>query len=319
MIASRTMVVLGIDAGGTKTVCQLADADGRILNEARGPGANLQAAGELEVEKVLHQVIDQALGSVELRPAVICLGMAGVDRPRDAGLVHTILARIGHRARPLVVNDALIALEAGIPDRAGVVIVAGTGSIAYGRDDHGRAARAGGWGYVLGDEGSGYWIGRQALRAVVRASDGRAEPTALTARVLAHYQASRPQDLVREIYQGGWQPAAIASLAREVETAAEEGDATAGRILAVGALELADAAASVTSQLQLRKCPIVLAGRVLTSLRILRERVIARLSERLPESTTQVLDTEPATGAVRLALAAAKGRLAVPNYADAGA
>jgi N-acetylglucosamine kinase-like BadF-type ATPase len=310
--------VVGIDAGGTKTVCHLADADGRLLAEARGAGANLQAAGAAEVERVLHELIETVMrqGGAP-RPDVIALGMAGVDRPRDAETVHAILGRIGHRARVVVVNDALIALEAGVGDAAGIVLVAGTGSIAYGRDGSGRAARSGGWGYVLGDEGSGYWIGRQALRAVVRAADGRGEDTALTRRILAHYQVGRPQDLVREIYQGGTQPAAIAALAREVEAAAGEDDPVAQRILAIGAIELADSATSVAGRLGLTSCPIVLAGRVLQSLETLRQRVVDRLRERLPDSTPRRLEVEPAHGAVRLALAAARGRLAVPSYLDA--
>jgi len=312
------VTVLGIDAGGTKTVCQLADVDGRILAEARGPGANLQAVGAEAVERVLRELIDTAIGQGSgSQPSVIGLGMAGVDRPRDAEAVHAILGRVGHRARAIVVNDALIALEAGVGDAAGVVLVAGTGSIAYGRDARGRAARSGGWGYVLGDEGSGYWIGRQALRAVVRAADGRSEETALTVRILAHYGVSRPQDLVREIYQGGSQPAAIATLAREVEAAASDGDPVAQRILAIGAIELADAAASVAARLELTACEVVLAGRVLQSLEILRRRVTDRLVERLPQCTPKVLDVEPAHGAVRLAIAAARGRLAVPSYLDA--
>src|SRR5262245_59407409 len=132
------MVVLGLDAGGTRTLGLLADEHGQIVAEARGPGANLQASGELEVEKVLHQVIDEAIGERHVRPAAICLGMAGVDRPRDAETVRGILSRIGHRARVLVVNDALIALEAGLPEAPGIVLIAGTGSIAYGRDGQGR-------------------------------------------------------------------------------------------------------------------------------------------------------------------------------------
>jgi N-acetylglucosamine kinase-like BadF-type ATPase len=310
--------VLGIDAGGTKTVCQLADEDGRVLAEVRGAGANLQAAGAQEVERVLHELIDAAIAQARGDgPAVIGLGMAGVDRPNDAETVHAILGRIGHRARALVVNDALIALQAGVGDAEGVVLVAGTGSIAYGRDARGRAARSGGWGYVLGDEGSGYWIGRQALRAVVRAADGRGEATALTARILAHYAVARPQDLVRRIYQGGSMPSAIASLAREVEAAAAGDDPVAQRILAIGAIELADAAVSVASRLGLTSCAMVLAGRVLRSLEIYRAHVTDRLRERLPQSTPRVLDVEPAHGAVRLAIAAARGRLALPSYLDA--
>jgi N-acetylglucosamine kinase-like BadF-type ATPase len=311
------MLVLGIDAGGTKTVCQLADDQANILAESRGGGANLQASGELEVEKVLHQVIERALVNASARPAAICLGMAGVDRPRDADVVRGILLRIGHRAQPYVVNDALIALEAGVPGGAGVVVVAGTGSIAYGRDAQGRAARAGGWGYVLGDEGSGYWLGRHALRAVVRAADGRGRTTALTARVLAHFHVDRPQDLVWEIYGSGLKPTAIASLAAEVGAAAMEGDTLAEDIINAGAVELAGAAASVARRLSLERCPVVLAGGVLRGVAPLRERVVANLSRALPDAEARVLEVEPALGAVRLALSLAAGRPAIPTYVNA--
>jgi N-acetylglucosamine kinase-like BadF-type ATPase len=313
---SNAPMVLGIDAGGTRTVCLLADGAGRILGEARGPGANLQAAGELEVEKVLHEVITAALGA-HAGPAAICLGMAGVDRPRDADIMQGVLSRIGQRAGILVVNDALIALEAGVPDAAGVVLIAGTGSIAYGRDARNRAARAGGWGYVLGDEGSGYWLGRQALRAVVRASDGRGPATALTPRVLAHFHVEQPQHLVREIYQGGLRPGAIAALARAVQAAADERDPLAMHIIDAGAAELAGAVLSVTARLDLTDCPIVLSGGTLLGVTRLREGVAARLAQKLPRAAVRPIGVEPAVGAVRLALALAGGRLALPSYAGA--
>ena len=181
------MPVLGIDVGGTKTVCLLADGDERVIAEGREEGANLQGAGELALEKVLHSVMEKTLEGTGVVPSDICLGIAGVDRASDEAVVRSIMNRIGYKARILVVNDALIALQAGVGDAAGIVIVSGTGSIAYGRNDHGEASRAGGWGYVLGDEGSGYWIGRLALRAVVRHADGRGRVTSLTPRLLAHF------------------------------------------------------------------------------------------------------------------------------------
>src|SRR5262245_60235693 len=100
------MRVLGIDAGGTKTVCLLADDRGQILAESRASGANLQVMGELEVEKVLHRVMEETLGDHDLHPDAICLGIAGVDRPEDAAAVRGIMRRIGHKTRTLVVNDA---------------------------------------------------------------------------------------------------------------------------------------------------------------------------------------------------------------------
>ena len=309
------MNVLGIDAGGTRTVCRLVDASGATLGEARGAGANLQSAGELEVEKVLHDVIGRALGS-HPQPKVICLGMAGVDRPGEAQTIRQILERIGHRAQVLVVNDALIALEAGVPGAAGTVVVAGTGSIAYGRDAYGRAARSGGWGYVLGDEGSGYWLGRLALRAVVRAADGRGPATAMSDPILKHFGADRPQDLVRQIYVAGARPSAIAAVAGIVGVAALAGDATASELVSLGARELAMAAASVAKRLGIEHEPVLLAGGTLRGLELLRASLIADLSRRLPGAEVSMLTVEPAQGAVRLAAAAAAGKLTLPSYED---
>lgn len=310
------MSVLGIDAGGTRTVCVLAEESdsGTVLSECRGPGANLQSAGELEVEKVLHEIITSATEG-HPAPRAICLGMAGVDRARDAEIVRGILKRIGQRAVVVVVNDALIALEAGVPGRPGTVVIAGTGSIAYGRNGE-RGARAGGWGYVLGDEGSGYWLGRLALRAVLRAADGRGEATQLTDRVLAHYGVTRPRDLVREIYEGGTRPSAIAALARDVGAAADDGDGIAGHLVAVAAQELAGAVCSVAKRLGTEKEPVVFAGGTLLGLGQLRRQLVSQLTSRLPDATILPLSVEPAHGAVYLAKAALTSTLRVPAYDD---
>src|SRR5262249_50032839 len=162
------MRFVGVDAGGTKTVCYLADQDGRVIGEARGPGASLTAAGAYGVEGILRDVIGRVLEPHSGTVSGICVGMAGVDRPVEAALVRGMLQRVVASSHVAIVNDALVALEAGAPGRPGIVVIAGTGSIAYGRDTNGRAARAGGWGYVLADEGSGYWLGRQALRSAMR-------------------------------------------------------------------------------------------------------------------------------------------------------
>lgn len=310
------MYVIGIDAGGTKTVCMLADEQGRILSEARGPGANLQAAGELEVEKVLHTVMDQAIGGRAIVPDAIALGIAGVDRPDDAAVIRAIMRRIGAHARILVVNDALVALVAAAGDDPAIVIIAGTGSIAYGRNAAGQAARAGGWGFILGDEGSGYWIGRRALRSVVREADGRGHATKLTAMVLAHFGLQRPEELVHVIYQPTMKPPSIAALARWVQQAADEGDAVARRILDRAVRELMLSAQSVTRQLHMEEAafPFVLAGGILRALPRLSRDLQTSLVELAPRAHVMMLSTEPAVGAVRLALAEARGGANVPAY-----
>ncbi len=310
------MHVLGIDVGGTKTTCLLADGDGRIVATARGRGANLQAAGELELEKVLHSVMEEAIAEDGIIPSAICLGIAGVDRAEDAEVVRAIMRRIGYKARSLVVNDALIALEAGIADAAGIVIVAGTGSIAYGRDGQGRAARAGGWGHVLGDEGSGHWIGRRALRAIVREADGRGAATSLTARVLAHFGVERPEELIQKVYHDEFKPSAIARLAQYVQQARDEGDGVAIGILERSAHELIGAAAAVTSRLDMTsdEFTYVLAGGMFRAVPWLREQLTRLLPTLAPHSHTYHLEAEPALGAVRLALAEAHGGAKVPIY-----
>ena len=308
--------VLGIDAGGTKTVCELADENGAPLSEARRGGANLQAAGELEVEKVLHEVMEEAIGDRDVRPSAICLGIAGVDRPEDASVVRAIMKRIGYKAKILVVNDALVALEAGAPDQPGVVVIAGTGSIAYGRNERNQAARAGGWGYMLGDEGSGYWIGRAALRAVLRASDRRGPATQLTGLLLTYYGVARAQDLIHQVYQGTLRPSAIASLAQCVQGAFSNGDPVAIGILRGSADQLESSALSVAKRLELvgSEFPFVLSGGIFRAVPWLEEELARRLPLASPHSRTLLLNVEPASGAVRLALADARGSYTVPAY-----
>jgi len=308
--------VLGIDAGGTKTVCHLADENGTLLAETRGPGANLQAAGELQVEKVLHDVMAEAVGSRDILPAAICLGIAGVDRPADSVIVAGIMRRIGAHARTLVVNDALVALEAGAPGVPGVVIISGTGSIAYGRNANNEGARAGGWGHVLGDEGSGYWIGRAALRAVLRESDRRGPPTALTTLLLQHFGVAEAQSLIHEVYQSNLRPAAIGSLARCVQAAFSEGDQAASGILRAAADELESFGVSVAKRLDLgaEAFPFILGGGIFRAVPWLRDELLRRLPIAVPGGTARLLDREPAAGAVSFAIQEAKGGARIPRY-----
>jgi N-acetylglucosamine kinase len=276
--------VVGIDAGGTKTIGLLADETGKVLAEARGSGANLQTGGELEVEKVFDDVLE-TLGRDHPISAV-CLGIAGVDRPQDEQVIKGILRRLGHRQT----------------DRTGVVVLAGTGSIAYGADRTGRTARAGGYGFLLADEGSGYWLGHQSLRAVVRAADGRGPATALTALLFEELEVASVPELVPRVYERGLPKHRIAALAPLVQRALDHGDAVARDLIAQGARELALIAVSVARQLTLgpEPYPVVLAGGVFKGCPALLEPLVAALD--LPLARPVRLQVEPARGAVNLAL-----------------
>ena len=311
--------MLGIDAGGSKTVAWLADAKGQVVGEGRAGGANLHSAGELATEKTLFEVIHEALGDRVALPEVVCVGMAGMDRPADEAVVRAILRRLGFRGVMHAVNDALIALVAGADEDPGVVVIAGTGSIAYGVGPDATAARAGGWGEVYGDEGSAFWVGARALAAVVRAADRRGPATALSALVLRHAGVDRIDGLVAQVFARKDRRQTIAAMAGLVAKAEAEGDAVAAEILRAAAAELAMAAASVVEQLSMRgeRFRVVLSGGLFKMAPLLASILATRMGEIAPRASTGVLIDEPALGAVRLARRAAEGRLRVPVYAAA--
>ena len=291
--------VIGIDAGGTKTVGLLADETGTVLAKAIGDGANLLVHGELVVEKSLFQVIDALDSSTPVD--ALCLGIAGVDRPGEEEVIRGVLRRLGIRHEVLVVNDPTVALVAGAPDGIGIVVVSGTGSIAYGIDPAGKTARSGGWGYLLGDEGSAFWLGHAAVRLGIRAADGRGPSTTLYDRICSHLEVTVPDGLVAWFYDQELSRHRVARLARIVEEAAVEGDETADRLLDQAARHLVRAGNAVDRQLEFQDpYPLVLAGGVFKACPSLYERVEKKLD--LAQAQVVRLQVEPAAGAVTLAL-----------------
>ncbi len=303
--------LLGIDGGGSKTVALLADVDGRVLGRGTAGCANYQAVGAAAACAALDQAIAAAFAAARLAPEpvrVLVVGLAGVDRADDRTVFEGWAAERRPAAQTLLVNDALIVLAAGTPAGWGLALICGTGSIAYGRSEAGQLARAGGWGYLLGDEGSGYAIGLAGLRAVARASDGRGPQTHLTQLILDHWQLALPYDLVRRVYRETRTHAEIAALAVLVDKAAGAGDLVAKAILADAGRELALAAWSVARRLALpNPAPCALAGGLLVH--------SARLVEALHGQARQLglalapvaQVREPAEGAIRLARRAAAG------------
>ncbi len=334
-IADGAVVVIGIDGGGTKTVAVLADADGRELARSVGAGANLQTVGAVVVRErigsLISAILSGATGAVTIRGLAVSL--AGVDRPADVPVVtEAILGAIADvEARgkstpvasthpdadrdargpvwdlpgglPIVTNDAVAALAAGASTLDGVVVVAGTGSIAYGVCN-GVRARAGGWGSILGDEGSGFGLGIGALRAVCRAHDGRAPATSLTGAVLAHVGASTPPDLIGIVSAQTWGVAETAAVAPVVVREAGAGDEVAGGLVDEAVAELVASARAVIDALPFersRDLPIVLAGGLWPASARLRDGFASRLSEHVPNARPSVSSHEPVEGAVWLA------------------
>lgn len=291
--------VIGIDAGGTKTVGLLADETGEVLAKAIAGGANLLVHGELVVEKSLFQVIDALDASVPID--ALCLGIAGVDRPGEEEVIRGILRRLGIRHEVRIVNDAVVALVAGAPAGVGIVVVSGTGSIAYGVDRAGKSARSGGWGYLLGDEGSAFWLGHAAVRLGIRAADGRGPATTLYDRICSHLEVTVADGLVDWFYDQELSRHRVARLASIVEEAAREGDEPADRLLDQAARHLVRAARAVERRLGFTEpYPLVLAGGVYKACPSLYDRVEGKLDLELARVVR--LQDEPAVGAVTLAL-----------------
>jgi N-acetylmuramic acid 6-phosphate etherase len=300
------ILVAGIDGGGTKTTVLLADEGRSILGRGTGGASNYHAAGfDAAVSAIESAVADalQKAGYPADQPlAAVTLGMAGVDRPEDRARFQDWIANRFPGAKVLQVSDAHLVLAACAGSDPGLAIISGTGSIVYAQDARGNTARAGGWGYLLGDEGSGYWIGLSALKAITRAWDGLGQETALTRRILDELNLSVPPDLVRYIYKPETSRGEIASLSGLVEDCARSGDLIAQAILTEAAHSLAGFAASAARKLKLT-CPLpcAMAGGVLVHNESIRTAIAdhARLAGCLLDPIITV--PEPAVGAVRLA------------------
>jgi N-acetylglucosamine kinase-like BadF-type ATPase len=293
-------LLVGVDAGGTKTTGVVADESGRVLNTVRRGGANLHVHGELAVEKVLASLLDELCP--DEAPVALCLGMAGVDRPGEGDLVRALLRRLGFRGNAVVVNDAVIAIAAGAHDRVGVVVIAGTGSIAYGIDGQGKTARAGGLGPTLADEGSGGWVGHRALVAAVRAAEGRGEPTMLKDALFNVLGVTALPDLPPMAYGGGLTRERLAELAPAVIAVARTGDAVATSILEEASTELASTARSVVRQLDFRGAPypLIFSGGLFNGLPTLVESITKKAA--LPGAIPCRIKRDPAEGALAMAL-----------------
>jgi N-acetylglucosamine kinase-like BadF-type ATPase len=297
------MRVLGIDAGATKTEAVLADENGAILLKVRGPGANFQLFAEDEVEFVIQNLGSQLLAGQKGMADALCIGMAGAGREQDFRIMQGILDRIGLARRNVVTNDALIALVAGAGERYGVVLIVGTGAAAFGIDRSGRTARAGGWGPLLGDEGSAYWMGLRALRSIVRAHDGRSAKTTLEAPILARLGVDRVDALVHRIYRELAREE-IAALAPVVQQAADVGDGEAQAIIDEAIREFVRAVESVIGRLDLagEEFRLVLSGGLFKAVPVLRQDFEKIIKKVAPWAKVEELKVEPARGAVSLAL-----------------
>ncbi len=291
---------LGIDGGGTKTTCVLGDE--RVsLGTATAGGCNIVRLGEAVARTNLHSVIRQTCASARVAPGDIagaCIGVAGVSATDVAGKIQQIIAEIVP-GKVCVVGDMEIAMQAAHGDGPGLIVIAGTGSIAFGRDAVGNTARAGGWGYAVSDEGSAHWIGRQAVVRALRESEGN-QPSRLLRLIQVEWKVEQFEDVVRMANSNP--PPNFARLFPPLVRTGGE-DLAVRELLRDAALELAGLAERIVRRLWpdgASSVPVAMIGGVFRSSPLVRETFVTALGEKkIGRIRNDVLD--PAKGALELA------------------
>jgi len=247
--------VVGVDGGGTKTQAVIMDAHQGIIGEGTAGPSNPLRVGVSTAAAAVREAIDRACGEAKVRRSDIVaaeVGLAGARREELRARMREALSDIGI-GEVEVVGDAEIALYGATGGEPGLVVIAGTGSICSGINARGKRAFAGGWGPVVGDEGSGSWMARLALRAVAKAADGRGPATLLTEAATAYFHVTAPEDLSTAVYAPTITNERLAGFGKDVIEAAKENDEVAGAIVNQAGAELGLAAVAVIRRLRMER------------------------------------------------------------------
>jgi N-acetylglucosamine kinase-like BadF-type ATPase len=297
-------VLIGVDAGASHTTAAIANEHGTVLVRADGPPGAMRPGTAAAAAGRILATCREALrkGEREVRADVLVVGAAGVGREEDRLALQAALEDAGLAPRVAVTVDGAIALTSAFGDAPGIVLLAGTGSVAWARLPGGATAKSGGLGAVIGDQGSGYDLARNALRAAGLAIEGRGRRTVLAARLPARLRLSGLAELV------GWattaEVAAVAALAPEVLHAAEEGDAVASALADAGADDLAAHVRALAERFPAGAAVgVALGGSLLTRSEEYRKRVVARIVTDVAAAALRPDAVDPVLGAVQLARA----------------
>jgi N-acetylglucosamine kinase-like BadF-type ATPase len=298
--------LIGIDGGGTKTDCAIADLSGKIIYQAVGKPSNFLIIGVEETVANLFAAIEECL--FELKGDFsdvkqIVVGVAGAGRKDDAELLEMSFKDYAdnegiHFKGIRVVSDAQVALEGAFPDSAGCILIAGTGSILFGKDDKGNIHRVGGFGRLIGDEGSGYCIGRKALNVVSKEIDGRGEKTIITEMVNDKIDFGVSDKLVNKVYK---EKLDVASIAKIVIEAAEKGDIAANTILSVETDELVLHLKSILNKIATKKLNVSFSGSLIDNKNFYSDLLKKKIKESLPEIKITKPALSPVSGAILIA------------------
>jgi glucosamine kinase len=301
-----TFIVIGVDGGGSKTRVVVADEHGTQLGEVVGPASGVKPGQAEASAEVIAATVRDALASCEMThvvPKVLYVGVAGVAREQEREALWQALMGRELAEETVVHPDFSIALDDAFGEGPGILLISGTGSVAFGRGPSGTIARCGGWGPMCGDEGSGAWVGRRALSVVTASADGREPETALIGAVLTAAQVNEPRELIAWAAQAT--PAQLATLAPVVSSVADAGDLRANAILSLAVEELVLHVRALARQLfgdERAATPVAFTGGMLTKGSTLRKRLEHRLKSAVPGAQLHPAEVNAARGAVRGAL-----------------
>lgn len=296
-------IFLGIDGGGSKTSCVIGD-ENSLMSTGISAGSNVVRVGERQARETLGAAVRQACAAANITPGQIdrtCVGIAGGARPEIAAVVRRLLSEF-ISGEIEVVGDMVVALEAAFGSGPGVIVIAGTGSIAYGRNSAGEIARAGGWGFAISDEGSGHWIGRSAVAASMRAYDGGDTSTGmLLDSIMKSWGLTTREQLV--VTANATPPPDFAALLPAVLSASEAGDATARSVLTQAGVELAALAKIVIGRLFVHAgtVPLAVSGGVFCNCALVRQVFDESVRAVYPQASLSKAVIDPVSGALALA------------------
>lgn len=299
--------ILGVDGGGTKTLALLGDLDGNVLSRGMSGPSNYNVIGFDAACSALEGAINMARNEYPGELSALCLGLAGAGRKEDVELFQNWAIHKFPKTKIQVASDAEVLLTAGAPSGPALALICGTGSIVYGRTVTGELVRAGGWGYLFGDEGSGYAIGSAALRAVMQAFDRRGPETILSKLVLERYGLHTLPELVPTIYDAETPQSEVAALSGLVEQATNKNDGVAIAILDDAGRNLAKMVSAVYLQLGISPVPLIITGGTILHGIYLKKALHRAFADLGLAFTAIRLVAEPAYDVLKLASELAKG------------
>ena len=305
--------ILGVDGGGTRTIVQVADLSGEVVAESESGSSNYKSVGikiaKENINKAVFKVIDLLNNSKEFTFKNACFGLSGNDSCEDRDIYHKIIfnSKIKDYLNPastIICNDTRIGLAAGSNSKNGIMIICGTGSNCYGINEEGKEAKVNGWDYILGDEGSGYAVGIKALRALMKAYDGRGENTLLFKTILEDLNIKNVSELIRWAYIDSFSKDKIAAIAKTVCRTAEMGDRISIKILEEEAMEAINSVTVVANKLNIadKKFDLVFVGNLFKCEKYFKSVLMKKLKSKFTQINFMPLTEKPVEGAIKLAL-----------------